>query len=165
MKKVFIRLVTVAVDKATLGLGLLFFRFAVSAELTVVHGLKKIGWGVPEAEKVPNPLQFPELLNQSIGIAANLVCPLFIILGLFTRVAALPVLAVTLTGYFVQHWNDSLLDKDIPFMYSICFGLIIYYGAGTYSLDQLIHNKLTNPAVRINRKRLTALKGQAKEKL
>ena len=142
MKKVIIQIVSVDIDRALIDLGLLFFRFAVSAELAVVHGLKKIGYGTPEVEKVPNPLQLPDMVNQTIAVAANLICPLFIIFGLFTRLAVLPVLAVTLTGYFVQHWNDSLMGKDIPYMYTISFALIFLFGAGRYSLDQHIYSRL-----------------------
>ncbi len=120
---------------------MLLFRLAVSLELIVVHGLKKVGVGVSTAELIPNPLHLPELLNQYFATGANLVAPLFIILGLFTRLAILPVLAVTLTGYFVLHLHDALLVKDVPFMYSIVFLLILVLGPGKYSVDYFIHKK------------------------
>lgn len=121
---------------------MLVFRIAVSVELMVAHGLKKIGVGVAEAEQVPNPLALPDALNQSVAVAANLFFPWLIIVGLFTRLAALPILGVTLTGYFVVHWNDSLLEKDMPFMYSIAYLLLLVIGPGKYSADYLIHRKL-----------------------
>ena len=67
---------------------------------------------------------------------------MLVIVGLLTRLAVLPVLAVTLTGYFVVHWNDSLLEKDMPFMYSVVFLLLLLIGPGKYSLDYLINKKL-----------------------
>lgn len=117
---------------------LLFFRVAVSVELIVAHGLKKIGVGTTFAEVVPNPLGLPDFFNQAFAISANLVMPLFVILGLMTRIAALPILAVTLTGYFILHFNDPLLVKDVPFIYSLCFLLIFFFGAGKYSIDHCI---------------------------
>lgn len=114
---------------------LLFFRVAISCELMFAHGLKKIGIGAALAEVVPNPLGLPEALNQGFATAANLVMPIFIILGLMTRIATLPILAVTLTGYFILHFNDPVLVKDVPFIYSLCFLLICFTGAGRYSLD------------------------------
>jgi len=117
---------------------LLFFRIAISSELIFAHGLKKIGVGTELAEVVPNPLGLPEALNQSFATAANLAMPIFIILGLVTRIATLPILAVTLTGYFVLHLNDPILVRDVPLVYSLCFLLICFTGAGRFSLDHYI---------------------------
>jgi len=118
--------------------GIFIFRLLVSGELIIVHGLKKIGVGIAQAEVVPNPFGLPEIVNQIFATGANLVCPLFIIVGLFTRLATLPILAVTLTGYFVVHGNDSLIERDIPFMFSVAFLFILAVGPGSYSLDDKI---------------------------
>lgn len=123
-------------------LSLLVFRIAISVELMAVHGLKKIGIGVEAAEQVPNPFGLPGEINQALAIASNLVFPVLVIFGLLTRLAILPVLAVTLSGYFVIHWHDSLWEKDMPFMYSIAFLLLGVLGPGKYSMDDLIHKKL-----------------------
>ncbi|WP_185673623.1 DoxX family protein, partial [Elizabethkingia meningoseptica] len=112
---------------------LLIFRILLSVELIVAHGLKKIGVGVSEAEQVPNPLHLPEAFNSLFADAANLVFPVFVIFGFFTRIAVLPILAVTLTGYFILHWNDALLVKDTPFMYSLCYLFLLFMGSGKYS--------------------------------
>lgn len=119
-------------------IALLFFRVAVCLELIFVHGLKKVGVGVPVAEIVPNPFGIPVLLNQAFAIGANLVCPLFIIFGFLTRVAAIPVVAVTLSGYLLVHFHDSLAQRDIPFMYSVAFLFLMLSGPGRYSLDNQI---------------------------
>ena len=121
---------------------MLFFRIAISLQIMVVHGLKKLGIGVAEVEQVPNPLHLPVAINQLFATAANLVFPVLVAIGLFTRLAVLPTLAITLTGYFVVHWSDSLPAKDVPFMYSIAFLLVLVLGPGKYSLDNNINKKL-----------------------
>lgn len=117
---------------------MLAFRVLLSGELIYAHGLKKLGVGVGEAEVVPNPLNLPEAFNSLFADAANLIFPLFVIAGLATRIAVLPILAVTLTGYFVLHFHDAPLVKDTPFMYSLAFLLILFLGPGKYSLDYFI---------------------------
>jgi putative oxidoreductase len=124
-----------------LHLPLLAFRVLLSLELMYAHGLKKLGIGVAEAEQVPNPLHLPETLNNLFALSANLIFPVFVILGLFTRLAVLPILAVTLTGYFLLHLHDAPLIKDPPFMYSLSFLLVFFLGAGKYSLDHKIAKK------------------------
>lgn len=120
---------------------MLFFRTAISLELIIVHGLKKLGINGAERENIPNPFHLNEAFNDIIAISANLLFPVFVIIGLFTRIAVLPILAVTLTGYFVVHLNDVLSTKDIPFMYSLAYLLILVLGPGRYSVDYLIDKK------------------------
>ncbi len=121
-------------------IALLFFRVIVSLELIIVHGLKKLGIGVTIPEIVPNPLGLPETVNFIFATAANILFPVCIIFGLFTRLSTLPVLAVTLTGYFIVHGGDSLIERDIPFMYSLSFLLLLLLGPGKYSLDKILSN-------------------------
>lgn len=118
---------------------LLIFRIAICLQLMLVHGTKKIGIGIAEPEKVPNPYHLPEVINQYLAIAANLIFPVLVILGVFTRLAVIPILALTLTGYFVVHLHDSPSVKDIPFMYSLSYLLLLVLGPGRYSLDHLIN--------------------------
>ncbi|MBI2284181.1 MAG: DoxX family protein [Bacteroidetes bacterium] len=122
-------------------ISMLLFRVLVSLQLMLAHGLKKIGIGVSVAEQVPNPLHLPEMFNQLFAVASNLFFPLLVMIGLFVRIAVLPILAVTLTGYFMVHSGDSLLQKDMPYMYSLAYLLILMLGPGKYSADHLLYQK------------------------
>ncbi|WP_027374164.1 MULTISPECIES: DoxX family protein [Chryseobacterium] len=142
MKKFIQTITNTSLEGKLIHIALLIFRIALSLELIFAHGLKKLGIGVAEAEKVPNPLNLPEAFNSLFADAANLFFPVFVILGFLTRAAVLPILAVTLTGYFVLHWNDALLIKDTPFMYSLCYLFLLFVGPGKYSIDHYIRKKL-----------------------
>lgn len=119
-------------------LGLLFFRVAVATQLLVVHGLEKLHPDPGYSAAFPNPFGWPEELNYCIALAGSLYFPVFIILGVLTRLAALPALAVTATGYFIVHAGESATMREIPFMYSTCLVLIVLLGAGRYSIDYLL---------------------------
>lgn len=143
MKKQIIKLTNPYPSQRLFGMGMLLLRAASSLEIAIVHGFKKIGVGVAAAEAIPNPLHLPGEFNNAFAISANIVFPLFVLVGLFTRLATLPTLAVTLTGYFVVHWNDTLLLKDTPFIYSVIFLTILILGPGKYSIDNVIYKKIT----------------------
>ncbi len=143
MKNLFIRSLSVYRSWELFNCGMFCFRVLVSIELIMAHGLKKVGVGVKEAEHIPNPLHLPETFNNGFAIAANLFFPLLVIVGFCTRLATLPTLAVTLTGYFVVHWHGTLLERDTPFMYSLAFLLIAVLGAGKYSIDNYLYEKLS----------------------
>ncbi|MEO7140884.1 MAG: DoxX family protein [Ferruginibacter sp.] len=142
MKKLIWHITKIYPCSVSFNLTFLILRILVSVELMVVHGLKKVGIGVTNAEHVPNPLHLPDALNQAFATSANLFFPVLVILGFFTRLAVLPILAVTLTGYFIVHWNDALLVKDTPFMYSAVYLLILVLGPGKYSIDYFINKKI-----------------------
>ena len=142
MRKILSKLTITSLQNDFFDIVILSFRILLSVQMIYAHGLKKIGIGVEEAEQIPNPLYLPELINSFFAIAANIFFPLLVILGLFTRLAILPILAVTLTGYFILHLHDPALVKDAPFMYSLSYLLLLYLGSGRYSLDYFIHMKI-----------------------
>lgn len=119
---------------------LLFFRVLLAYELFRVHGLKKFRVRNGEKEHVPNPLHLPEKMNNLIASFSDTIVPVFMLLGLGTRLAILPTIGVTAVGYFVVHKNDDPEVRDVPFMYTLCLLLLLALGAGTYSLDNFILN-------------------------
>lgn len=141
MKKLFISLADPFPSQRAFNLVMLFFRITVSLEMIVVHGFKKLGIGAAEAEKIPNPLHLPEAFNNMFAIAANIFFPFCVLIGLCTRLATIPTLAVTLTGYFIFHWNDAALVRDTPGIYSLVFLLILILGPGKYSIDNYIYRR------------------------
>jgi putative oxidoreductase len=142
MKKLFAWSIDPSVSYIRFNAVMLCFRIAVSLEMIFVHGFKKLGIGAAEAEKVPNPLHLPEAFNSAFALFANTFFPFMVLIGLCTRLATLPTLAVTLTGYFVLHWSDVAAVKDTPFIYSIVFLLILVMGLGRYSVDRYLFKKL-----------------------
>jgi len=120
----------------------LIFRTLLAIQLFRVHGLQKFRLMESHKEIIPNPLGLPYKLNALIAAFSELVVPVLIILGLGTRLAVLPTIAMTAIGYFVIHRKDSLEVRDIPYMYTISLLLILALGAGKYSLDYYLLNLL-----------------------
>lgn len=121
-------------------LALLFFRVLLAVQLFRVHGMKKFRLENGQKEQVPNPLHLPEKLNGLVATFSDTVIPVFIILGLGTRLAVLPTIGVTAVGYFIVHRKDSLEVRDVPYMYTLSLLLLLALGAGKYSLDYYLLN-------------------------
>ncbi len=81
---------------------------------------------------------FENQLSDLIAVFANTVCPVLMAAGLFTRLAVFPILMITLTGIFIVHNGDPARVRDIPYMYSAAFSLILLLGPGGLSLDGLL---------------------------
>ncbi|MDR6943882.1 DoxX family protein [Mucilaginibacter pocheonensis] len=120
------------------------FRILLATELFRVHGMKKFRGSDGKPEVVPNPLGLPQFINNLVATLSDTVVPVLVILGVFTRMAVLPTIGITSVGYFVVHKNDSPEVRDVPFMYTICFLLLLATGPGSISLDNYIFNHFFN---------------------
>jgi NADH dehydrogenase/putative oxidoreductase len=67
-----------------------------------------------------------------IGLAIELICPSLIALGLFTRIAAIPLLILSLVIQFAY----KPLHENL--FWAVLFGVMILRGAGALSLDRLL---------------------------
>ncbi|MFH7018399.1 DoxX family protein [Flavobacterium sp. FlaQc-47] len=119
-------------------IALLLFRVLVAVELFRVHGMKKFRVQNGEREHLPNPFHLPEKLNGFVAAFSDTVVPVFLVLGLGTRLFLLPTIGVTAVGYFVVHRKDSLEVRDVPYIYTVTLLFLLAIGAGTYSLDHYI---------------------------
>jgi len=123
------------IDTFRLGAALLAYRLLLSASLFHTHGLPKVTDFEAEIAHIPDPFSFGQLPSALLAVFSNIVCPVFVAAGLFTRLAVLPILIVTLTGFFIVHGDDPARVRDVPFMYSLAFGLLLVLGAGKFSVD------------------------------
>ncbi|MFC0514798.1 DoxX family protein [Mucilaginibacter angelicae] len=120
------------------------FRILLAIELFRVHGMKKFRGNDGKPEVVPNPLGLPQFINNMIATLSDTVVPVLVILGVFTRLAVLPTIGITAVGYFVVHKNDPVEVRDVPFMYTICFLLLLATGPGSISIDNYLFNHFFN---------------------
>ena len=121
---------------------LLLFRVLVSLSMINTHGIKKILHFEDTVKNIPDPLQLGGEISTVMAITANVIAPLFVIAGFATRIAVLPILSITLTGFFIVHKADPWAVKDVPLLYSLAYLLILFLGPGKYSLDHKFHNTL-----------------------
>ena len=58
-------------------------------------------------------------------------------IGLFTRLAAIPIAFGFTVAVFIHHWPDTWSYKELPSLYWASFIIIAILGPGKYSLDEL----------------------------
>ncbi len=108
--------------------GLLFFQ----------HGVKNLfGWFGGS----------PSELFSKFGVAGviELVVGVLIVLGLFTRLAAVVSGLEMVVAYFMVHfpsgWIPILNGGELALLYFASFLVLIVYGSGKWSLDRLFFGK------------------------
>jgi putative oxidoreductase len=115
--------------------GLLFARIAGAALLLWVHGLPKLLHWQEELVHIDDPLGMGRGLTLACALFAEIVCPLLVAAGLFTRLAALPMLFLLLVSMLLVHPEWSIAEGQFGWLLLIVFGTIALSGAGRYSLD------------------------------
>ena len=80
--------------------------------------------------------------NPSFYLAAFAegICAILLMLGLFTRYAAI-VLAINFLVIFKVHFKDGYEALELISLYLFTFIAIVFAGGGKYSLDNLLFNK------------------------
>src|SRR5215510_6828345 len=90
------------VPPLSIDLGLLFFRVAAGS-LMLFHGLPKLIGFSERKNSFADPIGLGKTLSLTLTIGAEFFCSIFLILGLFTRVALVPLMFTMTVVIFVVH--------------------------------------------------------------
>lgn len=115
---------------------LLFLRVTGSLLLLFVHGLPKVLNFQAELGLIEDPFGLGAHLTLSLAIFAEVLCPLLIIAGPFTRLATLPILAVLLVSLVVVHPQWSMGEGQFAWLLAIIFTTLLIGGPGRFALGQ-----------------------------
>ena len=85
-----------------------------------------------------DPFHIGSTASLSLVVFAEVLCALFIILGLLTRLAAVPLVITFGVIVFMVKANASIADKQLPIMYLCAFLVILAAGPGKASVDRLM---------------------------
>jgi putative oxidoreductase len=106
--------------------------------LMLMHGYDKL---VHFADKSDDAIYNVLGLGSSIGlilvIFAEFFCSLFLILGLFTRLATIPLLIVTLVIIFKVNKGNILGDGEHAALYLTGYIVLLLVGPGKISVDNM----------------------------
>ena len=122
-------------------IGKLILRVSISI-LMLFHGFSKLSHGIDNIASGLAKSGLPEFLAYGVYIG-EIVVPILLIFGLFTRLAALGM-AITMSFAIYIVFSDKLFminDHgapviESPLLYLILAIVIFFIGAGKYSLDE-----------------------------
>ena len=127
-------------ERVPLGLHQLLFRLAI-AGVFLRAGLQKLESWESTVELFRNEYKVPVLppdLAALMGTATEIIAPTLLVLGLGTRVAALPLLGMIATiqlFVYPQAWPEHLVWSSILI-------LLLTRGGGAIALDHLIASRI-----------------------
>jgi putative oxidoreductase len=121
-----------------LAAGLLVLRLGAGGLLIYGHGWGKITKFSERASQFADPIGVGPEASFALVVFAEVFCAAAVMLGLGTRLAAVPIVIFTLVAVFVQHAADPFADKEKALLYGVPMLALIFTGGGRYSLDTVI---------------------------
>lgn len=122
-------------------IGLLCLRVCLGGFMLVAHGWKKLAKFSVLSSKFPDPIGLGSSVALSLAVFAEVGCALLLILGLWTRAAAVPLLVTMLVAAFVIHGGDPWKKKEFALLYAVPFLTLVFTGGGRYSLEAMLGKK------------------------
>ncbi|WP_428263759.1 DoxX family protein [Haliangium sp.] len=121
--------------RTSTSVGLLALRLGVAGMLLVGHGWPKLIDFGAKSHSFPDPLGVGSLASLSLAIVGEVLCPALIAVGLFTRLATVPLLVTMLVAAFLVHGADSWSEKEPALMFALPALTLLFTGAGSFSID------------------------------
>lgn len=103
--------------------------------LFLSHGLQKAMSFQELSAVFPDPLGIGSELSLLLAIFGEVACSIAVIIGLFHRLAILPMIVTMLVAFFIVHGADPFAVKELALVYLVVFVSLLFTGPGKFSID------------------------------
>ena len=110
--------------------------------LMMWHGVSKIDNFSVLVENFPNPIGLGSRMSLFLAIFAEVICSAAVIVGVFYRLALIPLVFTMCVAMVMVHNGQSFAAKELALIFLVVFVLLFIMGAGRYSLDNMISVQL-----------------------
>jgi len=116
---------------------LLLLRVALSLQMLVAHGWGKLSAFSDLKAKFPDPLGVGSSTSLALAVAGEVLCPCLLVLGLFSRLAAVGATITMAVAFFAVHRGKLIGDGngELAFLYLIGFMVLVLAGPGRFAMD------------------------------
>lgn len=110
----------------------------LAAAMLLMHGWPKLMHFSERADKFADPIGIGPTGSLALTVFAEVLCTAFVVVGLFTRVASIPVVITMVVAVLFAHEGDPLADREPALMYLALFSAIFFLGGGRFSADNYL---------------------------
>jgi putative oxidoreductase len=103
------------------------------------HGYDKLINFQSYSAKFMNFMGLGQSFSLALVVFAEFFCAIFVVLGLFTRLAVIPIMIVMLVAIFKAHNIDILGKAELPSLFFLTFLTILFVGPGRVSIDGMVN--------------------------
>ncbi len=115
----------------------LLLRLALGG-LMIPHGYSKLISFASKSSSFADPFHIGHATSMSLVIFAEFFCAVFIVLGLFTRLACIPLIIGMSVALFYIHNGDFFGKGELATLFLFGYLALLFTGPGKVSLDKFI---------------------------
>ena len=119
--------------------GLVLLRLAAGGFM-LTHGWQKLSNFETLSAVFPDPVGLGPGLSLGLIVFAEFFCSILLLVGLFTRLAAIPLIIGMAVAAFVVHGADPFAAKELSLIYLFTYVALVFTGPGKFSIDYLLRN-------------------------
>ena len=134
MKKFF----STAYSENSFNLASLLLRLTFGLMMCINHGFPKLMHFSKEAGSFADPFHIGHRWSLILVLFSEVFCALLLVLGLFTRVAALVLAIEMAVAAFLIHKGHPLTVHEAALLYLSVFFSILLVGPGRFSVDGMM---------------------------
>lgn len=131
------KLLSTKYSAGTVSAAMLLLRLGAGL-LMINHGYDKLINFNTMQTKFMNFLGLGTTLSLALIIFAEFFCSLFLILGLFTRLATIPLIIAMCVALFMAHHGEVFGKGELPALYLVVYTVILLMGPGKVSVDSMV---------------------------
>ncbi len=135
------RLFSTRVSDNAFGFAMLLLRLGAGGLMLVNHGWSKLQNFSAMSSQFGDPVGLGPKVSLALTIFAEFFCAAFIVLGLFTRLAAIPLIIAMAVAFFIVHegiYAPGPRSGELALLYLFCYLTLLFAGPGKYSVDRMI---------------------------
>lgn len=107
-----------------------------AAALIMTHGIPKLLRVLEGDFSFGDPVGLGPTTSLLLVTFAEAICAIFVLFGLWTRAALIPLMINMTVVVFIAHGDDPFGRKELGLFFLLAFIVLFLTGPGRYSLDQ-----------------------------
>jgi len=129
------RLLSTACSETSFNIAVFILRVTFGTLLLLNHGIDKLKHFAQMQHHFPDPFHIGSTVSLMLVLFAEVFCVVFVILGLFTRLMAIPVVIAMLVAVFLINKGYHEIGHEVAILYLVGFFSVLLMGSGKYSID------------------------------
>ena len=133
------KLLSIRYSAGAFNFSILMLRLTFGLLMIIRHGMPKLMNFAAQSAGFYDPLGIGSKSTLVLVIFAEIFCSLFIVLGLFTRLAVVPLIIVMCFAFFGANAGKvNVIGAELALLYLTSYVVLLFVGPGRISVDGMM---------------------------
>jgi len=117
--------------------GYLVLRLGAGGTMFWQHGWPKLMAFSDKVDSFADPFGLGSAFSLVLLLLAEVLCSALVVLGLWTRLAVIPLIIAMAVVVFMVKGDAEFAEKELAAVYLMSFVVLLFTGSGRFSIDKI----------------------------